>query len=156
MDWSTLTVQLLTAFLGAFGYALLFQVNRDKLFGACAGGFIAWLVYLLCGSFTGSNALKYFIASVVVTFYAEFMARRKKTPATVFLAPATIPLIPGGSLYQTMAYALRGEWEKAFSQGLNTILLAVAISCGILMTMTLMGIAGKGMQRIVVFRDRKL
>ncbi len=63
MDWSALTVQLLTAFLGAFGYALLFQVSRDKLFGACAGGFLAWLVYLLCGLFSGSNALKYFIAS---------------------------------------------------------------------------------------------
>ena len=104
MDWTTFLIQLVTAFLGALGFAILFQVNRNLLFWASAGGFLVWLVYLLCGSFTGSDVLKSFLASIVVTFYAEIMARWKKTPAVVFLAPGTIPLMPGGFLYQTMEH----------------------------------------------------
>lgn len=143
MDGTTFLIQLVTAFFGALGFAILFQVKKSNLFWASAGGFLVWLVYLLCGSFTGSGVLKSFLASIVVTFYAEFMARRKKTPAVVFLAPGTIPLMPGGFLYQTMEHAFNGEWENAFFQGLNTILLAAAISGGILMTMTFWGIAEK-------------
>lgn len=143
MDWTTFLIQLVTAFLGALGFAILFQVNRNLLFWASAGGFLVWLVYLLCGSFTGSDVLKSFLASIVVTFYAEIMARWKKTPAVVFLAPGTIPLMPGGFLYQTMEHAFNGEWENAFFQGLHTLLLAAAISGGILMTMTFWGITEK-------------
>lgn len=143
MNGMNIFLQLITAFLGALGFALLYQVSREKLFWASFGGFLSWLVYLICGTFSDNDVVRYFFASVIVTFYAEFMARKKKTPATVFLAPGTIPLIPGGSLYQTMSYCLSGTWEQAFLQGLQTILLAVAISCGILMTMTIMQVAGR-------------
>ncbi len=138
MNDLNLFLQLITAFLGSLGFALLYQVSRDKLLWASFGGFLSWLVYLVCKVFSDSDIIRFFFASIIVTFYAEFMARRKKTPATVFLAPGTIPLIPGGSLYQTLAYCLRGAWEQAFLQGLQTILLAVAISGGILMTMTIL------------------
>lgn len=143
MNVMHIILQIITAFLGALGFALLYQVSKEKLFWAALGGLLCWLMYLLCGIVSDSDVVRFFFASVVVTFYAEFMARRKKTPATVFLGPGTIPLIPGGSLYQTLAYCFSGAWEQAFLQGLQTILLAVAISCGILMTMTIMQVAGR-------------
>lgn len=148
MDFMTFLVQLVTAFLGALGFAILFQVNRNHLLPAAAGGFLVWLVYLLCGSFTGSDVLKCFLASIVVTFYSEFMARWKKTPAVIFLAPGTIPLMPGGFLYQTMEFAFNGEWENAFFEGLYTILLAAAISGGILMTLTFWGITERLVRKV--------
>lgn len=131
-------IQLITAFLGAFGFAVLFQVGKEKLFTASLGGLLAWSCYLVSGLLLQSDVLRYFLSAVVITAYAEWMARRDKAPATVFLVSAGIPLIPGGSLYETMSYALKQEWQRFFSQGLKTILLAAAISCGILTTMTVM------------------
>ena len=142
MDILKISIQLITASLGAFGYSILYRVSKDKLLWASLGGFLSWMVYLLCGTFSDNDVLRYFLASAIVTCYAEFMARKKRTPATIFLAPATIPLIPGSSLYQTMDYALDGAWQKAFFQGLNTLLLAAAISGGILMTMTILQVTG--------------
>lgn len=142
MDIFTVCVQLITAFLGAFGYSLLYRIDRRNLFWAPFGGFLAWLLYLVCGAFVTSDVIRYFLASAAVTFYAEFMARKRRTPATVFLAPATIPMIPGGSLYQTLAYFFHAAWKEAFFQGLQTLLLAAAISGGILMTMTILQVLG--------------
>lgn len=130
--------QLITAFLGALGFSILFKVDKDKLLMASFGGLITWTCYILCGFFTGSDIIRYFLSASLATVYAEFMARKYKTPAAVFLVPATIPMIPGGSLYQTFVYAMEKNWEMFSSQGLNTILLAVAISGGILSVMTIM------------------
>lgn len=141
-------LELVTAFTGALGYALLFRVGRDKLLQASFGGFLAWVCYLACGLIMTGEVKKYFIASVMITIYAEIMARRHKTPATVFLVPATIPLIPGGFLYRTMSYALIGEWSGFFTTGLLSILLAVAISGGILTTMTGMKICRRTPARL--------
>lgn len=133
-------IQLITAFLGALGFAILFQVEKKKLFAASFGGFLTWGCYIICSLFLQENIIRIYISSAMITIYAGYMAKKHKTPATVFLVPGSIPLIPGGSLYHTMSYALQENWQLFFMQGLNTILLAVAISCGILTTMTIMKI----------------
>ncbi|MFR3031110.1 MAG: threonine/serine exporter family protein [Blautia sp.] len=39
-------VQLLTAFTGSLGFALLFNIRREKAFLAALGGFLGWAVFL--------------------------------------------------------------------------------------------------------------
>lgn len=125
-------LQLVTAFLGSLGFALLFQVRRDRLFLASLGGFIAWGVYLLMGLATDQDVIRYFVASVVLTVYGETLARMVKCPATLFIVTASIPLIPGGSLYRTMEYFMQNDLDAFSRQGLTTVLLAVSIAVGML------------------------
>ena len=89
-------VELITAFLGSLGFALLFRVRREKLLLASLGGLLAWGIYLLMGFATDQDVVRYFAASVVLTVYGEIMARVVKCPATLFIVTASIPLIPGG------------------------------------------------------------
>ncbi len=65
------------------------------------------------------------------------MARRKKTPATLFLVPAIITMIPGGSLYETMYCMVNGDYMGFFSNGASTVSMALAISVGILLASSL-------------------
>ena len=44
-----IVIQLVTAFAGSLGFALLFHVRREKLLLASLGGLLAWGVYLLMG-----------------------------------------------------------------------------------------------------------
>lgn len=125
-------MQLVTAFLGSMGFALLFQVRRDRLLPASLGGLLAWGVYLLMGLATQQDVVRYFVASVVLTVYGEILARIVKCPATLFIVTASIPLIPGGSLYRTMQYFMLNDLESFSRQGLTTVLLAVAIAVGML------------------------
>lgn len=125
-------MQLVTAFLGSLGFALLFHVKRERLLLASLGGLLAWGVYLLMGRVTDQDVVRYFVASVVLTVYAEVLARMVKCPATLFIVTAAIPLIPGGSLYRTMEFFMENDLEAFSRQALTTVLLAVALAVGML------------------------
>ena len=125
-------MQLVTALLGSLGFALLFHVKRERLLLASLGGLLAWGVYLLMGQVTDQDVVRYFVASVVLTVYAEVLARMVKCPATLFIVTAAIPLIPGGSLYRTMEFFMENDLEAFSRQALTTVLLAVALAVGML------------------------
>lgn len=133
-------IQLASAGLGSLGFALLFNLRGAKLFWASLGGVISWGAYLVAMMFWPNEAGSYLIAAFLLTVYAEIMARVQFSPVTVYLVAGTIPLIPGASLYRTMSFAVSGDWSTALSNGVHTLLLAAAISGGILACMVLWNI----------------
>lgn len=130
-------IQMVTSFFGALGFAMLFHVHGIRKWQGALGGMLTWGVYLLTGLFTYSVFWGYTIAAAFATCYGEWMARREKTPATLFLVPAVIMMIPGGSLYNTMYYAMQGDYSGFAATGLNTMSMAAAISIGILIASSL-------------------
>lgn len=132
MTWVDILIQILTSFFGSLGFGVLFHVRGRKLLFSSLGGLIAWALFLLLGCWIPSEILRYFFVSVLISVYSEILARLCKTPATTFSVLSLIPLIPGGSLYYTMTYALQGS-EEFFSKALHTLGLASALSVGLLL-----------------------
>ena len=95
-------IQLMAALLGSLGFAALFNIRGKKLIFATIGGFLSWATYLAAACINVNPYFCGFISTVLTTLYAEVMARMVKTPVTVFLVSATIPLIPGAALYRSM------------------------------------------------------
>lgn len=135
-----IVIELLAAFFGSLGYASLFNVRRQRIISAGMGGFIGWLSYLLAGSFIANEPIKYLIAALVITVYAEKMARLKKAPATVFLISAIMPLVPGGMLYASMSYAVKEEWVRFGMKAVNTLSVALALALGMLIATSILKI----------------
>jgi len=133
-------LQLLTAFSGALGFAVLFNVQVTRLFWAGLGGMLGWAVYLALGEVLESDVSRFFLASVCFTLYSDLLSRLKKTPATVFLVPAAIPMVPGAALYRSMNSTVNGQWAAFSSQILHTLVLASAIAGGIVCGMTILHI----------------
>ena len=123
-------IHLVTAGIGALGFSLLFHVRKELLPAAALGGFLDWGVYMLAESFFGGVFLPSVVAATFASLYAEGMARVKKTPATVLYIPALIPLIPGGSLYYTMSYAVMSQWDMVRHYGASTAYCALGIAVG--------------------------
>ncbi len=136
-------VQLFTAFLGAFGFALLFGLRSRHLLYAALGGLAAWGVYLGADALTSSLFLSSLCSSVFAVSYAELMAHLRKSPATVFVVPAIIPLVPGSSLYYAMSEAVQGELETARVYGHQTLICALAIAAGISLVETIRELRAK-------------
>lgn len=131
----TIGGQLLLAFAGALGYGILFHLPKRLFLPAAIGGLAGWGVYLLAGLCTASEPVRYFFACIVLTLYAELMARRHKTPATLFVVPAAMPLIPGGALYYMMKYAVEQNWPQTAVYAGAAVSLSLSIACGILTAM---------------------
>ncbi len=124
-------IQLATAFLGAFGFSLMFGLRRRYVFAASLGGLLAWAVYLLIDAWLRAPFLSYLLAAGFAVLYSELLAHTLKCPATLFVVPAIVPLVPGSSLYYAMNSAVRGEIETAKAFGMTTLKAALAIAAGI-------------------------
>ena len=138
-------IQLVVSFTGSLGFAALFNIHGKKLWFAALGGCLSWAVYLAVEFITPSPYACGFWSTVAITLYAECMARIHKTPVTVFLVSATIPLIPGAALYRTMNWMLMKDWAKF--HGIYTILFAVSMAAGMTLTTIAFRMAWRWMYR---------
>ena len=125
-----MAVQLMSAFLGSIGFAIILKIKGKQIVYAGIGGLVTWLIYLLTFEELHSDFTCNLIAAVFVAVYAEVMARINKAPATIFLTAAAVPLIPGGKLYYTM-YGIVSDNRQMFEEnGTSAITIALAISLG--------------------------
>ncbi|MBE6632386.1 MAG: threonine/serine exporter [Ruminococcaceae bacterium] len=125
-------IQIFTGALGSLCFAVLFNIRGKRLLFTALGGTLSWSLFLFLEQFIKSEALNYFLVAAALSVYAEFLARRLKTPTTTFITTTLIPLIPGGSLYYTMAYAFHGESERFLEKGIYTLELSAALALGII------------------------
>lgn len=124
-------VQLFVALTGSWGFAILFGVRPKLAIPASLGGFFSWAIYLLGIHFGQGIFIACFVAAAFAAFNAEVLARVLKAPATLFLVPSFIPLIPGSTLYYTMSNAVARDWEQMSYYGNQTWQYALAIAGGI-------------------------
>lgn len=124
-------LQLLAAFVGSFGFAVLYHIRGVKLFVAGLGGFLTWGVYLLVREPLESLMVANLVAAAFGSVYAEIMARILRAPATIFVAPAVITLVPGGALYYAMYSAIAGDAVGASEHGYEAWNVAVGVAIGI-------------------------
>ena len=129
-------IQIISGCIGTLGFGVLFNIRGKKLLFGALGGFIAWTLYVIFSLFIPNEAVIYLIVSTITSLYAEILAIKLKTPTTSFLIISLIPLIPGGSLYYTMAYALSGNTDSFITKAVSTLQLAVALSLGIIIVLS--------------------
>lgn len=129
-------VQVLTSLVGTLGFGFLFNVRGKKLLFASLGGALAWALFLVLGNWIESEPLCYLLVSICSTLYAEFLARKLKTPVSTFAMVNLIPLVPGGALYRTTAFALGGQKEAFVENFVDTLLLSVGLSLGIVLVIS--------------------
>ncbi|MCI8526061.1 MAG: threonine/serine exporter [Oscillospiraceae bacterium] len=124
-------VQLLTAFLGAMGFAILYHIRGIRLWAASLGGLLSWGFYLWVEHLGGSVLIVNILAAAFSAAYAEVLARILKSPATIFVIPAVIPLVPGGALYYAMYSAVTGDAAALSRYSYETWNAAMGIAIGI-------------------------
>ena len=132
-----IVVQLIAAFFGSLGFSLLFGQRRRYLLVSSLGGLFAWGVYLIAQRLFGAPFFSNLFAAAFSVLWAEALAHLLKSPATLFLTPAILPLVPGGELYYAMSSAVRGQAEAARLHGAATLRAALAIGAGISLVLAL-------------------
>lgn len=130
-------IQILSGFIGSMAFCVLFNIRGMRLVITSLGGLLSWLVFVLLSNVIDSEPINYFIVAILISLYAEVMARVLKTPTTTFITTALVPLIPGGSLYYTMAYAFESDLNKFLEKAIYTLELAAALALGIIVATTI-------------------
>ena len=131
-------IQLLSGTAGSVGFGLIFNLRKKYLPLVAAGGFLGWLVYLLCSRYIWEGVfLPTLAASFATAIFAEVLARVCHAPSTLFFLTAVIPLVPGRTLYYCIDALVQNEPEQAQRYGTETFLYALAIAAGMAIAWTL-------------------
>ena len=148
-------IQIIAATFGSLGFAVLFNIKGIKLIATAVGGGLGWALFSLLNLVLENEPVRYFLVAVSISLYAEIMARALKAPATIFIAPSLIPLVPGASLYYTMAYALGDNSEFFTEKALSTVSCAAALAVGVIVSAVVMQLFTKAMQYYLAKRKLK-
>ena len=130
------------AFLACVPFGAVMNLHGKNLYLCSLGGAIGWFFYIL-SSPINNDILQYFIATVVISIYAEIMARILKIPVTGLLLVALLPMVPGGGIYYTMEYCVIGNNTMFIETGLHTLGIAGALAMGILFVSSFVRLFGK-------------
>ena len=129
-------IQILSGCIGTVGFGVLFNIRGKKLLFGALGGLLSWTLYIVFSLFIPNEPVVYLLVSIMTSIYSELLAVKLRTPTTTFLIISLIPLIPGGSLYYTMAYALGGNLNSFIAKAVSTLQLAAALSIGIIVVLS--------------------
>lgn len=121
------------AFVASGAFSVIYNIRGLGVLICAFGGGLAWFSYLLFAPLLQNEIIQTFVAALVISVYAEVMARVRKCPVTGYLLVAIFPLVPGGGIYYTMEYAMRGEVDQFLLSFLHTLGLAGAIAVGVLL-----------------------
>ena len=118
------------SFLASLGFAIVFQVAKKDLLLAGLGGGLTRIFYLIFIAIIPSRIVYVAMAAMVAALYAEIVSGMKHVPATYFMYPTIIPLIPGDLFYYTCAGIITGNAEMFRTNAINLILALVGLTVG--------------------------
>ncbi len=132
-----IALKIAAVFCMAASVGILYRIPRSLLLYGSLTGVLGWLVMSGTVNAGGHLIMADFFGSVVVGLSAELLARLLRTPATIFIIPGFIPLVPGGEAYTTMLYLVGGQYNDGVAMGVKTILIGGAIAFGLFVSSTI-------------------
>lgn len=131
-------IQGISALVGTLGFSLMFRLKGKKLICASLGGAVVWGAYYLLNTFVFEDVFVCnLIASMIATAYSQILARILKAPATLFIFPSIVVLVPGGMLYYSMGDIISGNMTNGIVGAVETLKVAVALAFGIVIIVAL-------------------
>lgn len=129
----TIIGQLVAAFVGTVGFAVLFGVPRKEYINTGIVGALGWLVYILLVRFCNATPVEAtFIATLAVMVISRFLAVICCCPTSIFIITGIFPLVPGAGVFWTTYYLVSRNFTMAQNCGFTAVALFVAIILGII------------------------
>ncbi len=129
--------QFFFSFICTIGFAIFFSIPKNSILKSGITGAIGWVIYIQITNIFSSTILGIFCGALTVGILGEMLARNSKKPATVFIIPGIVPLVPGSGMYYTMLAITEKRFNDAANIGTETIFIAVAIAMGIIISSSL-------------------
>lgn len=133
----TVLKHFIFSLLSTSGFAVLFSIPKDSIFRSGFVGALGWVIFYITSTYFKSTIAGTFFAAITVGMLGELLARYYKKPATVYIVPGIVPLVPGAGMYYTMLALVGKDFSLAANRGTETFFLAAAISIGIIASTSL-------------------
>ncbi len=125
-------IYYLRDFVACFGasafYCIIMSLPKKAIWISSLSSALTYMVYRFAFLSIESEYMGYLAASCFAALSAEILARVCKMPATIFIFPAIIPLVPGIGLYRTMLCLVQSDMSGFASEGTKTLIISGIIA----------------------------
>lgn len=129
-----LLAQMVTSFIAAATFALLFNSPKNMLINCGFVGMVSWTVYYLLVEQGIDVVAASLVASFVVAVISQLLAKRFKTPVIIFNISGIITLVPGGLAYDAMRHFVLNDYNIALQLAAKVLLIAGGIAVGLVLS----------------------
>lgn len=140
-------MQFAWSFLAILGFSIRVNLKGIKLLFTALSGGLCWAFYLIVLYYSQSMLFSVFLAIILVCAYCEIVAPKLRTPVSVFVTCAIIPLVPGRGLFESMQYYIAGNNVQASKSILQTMLIAGTISIAIALVSSVTNLVNRLLNR---------
>jgi|SRR5699024_8375830 len=127
-----LLIQIVTSFLAAAGFGILFNAPRNALIQCGLVGSSGWLVYYHLTNHEMDIVPATIFAAMLVSILSQLCAKWFKKPVIVFTVSGIIPLVPGGVAYNAMRHFVENDYDTALQLSAQVMLVAGGIAIGLM------------------------
>ena len=124
-------LKLLSSFVGTLGFAIFMHAPKRAWLPASAIGGVAYLLYWALQEFGVYEPTAIFIGALLGSIMGQYLARRMKMIATIFVLLSMIPLVPGLGLYRCMHYLAQEMYGAGADAGVRAMVDIVMIALGL-------------------------
>ncbi len=114
-------LEMCYCFIATFFFAKIMNAPKKTLILSSISASIGYLIYEFC-IIEANPMLGFFLGTTFVATFGEILARKFKMPATIFIFPGVIPIVPGLGLYETILAFVQNDTFLALETGVKTIL----------------------------------
>lgn len=127
-----MVAQLITSFIAAAGFGVLFNAPRRALVQCGLIGMFGWVLYytLVQGGMDVVPATVF--GAMLVAVLSQLCAKIYRTPIIIFNVSGIIPLVPGGIAYDAMRHFVINDYLTAVQLSAKVMLLAGGIAIGLM------------------------
>lgn len=128
----TIIVHLITSFVAAAGFAIIFNAPRQALVYCGFVGMSGWILYYLLVLQGMDVVPATVLAAVLVAVLSQLFSKLRKTPIIIFNVSGIIPLVPGGIAYDAMRHFVENDYLTGVELAAKVVLLAGGIAIGLM------------------------
>ncbi|RDW20577.1 threonine/serine exporter family protein [Oceanobacillus chungangensis] len=127
-----ITAQLVTSFIAAAGFGILFNAPKNALIQCGLIGMIGWILYYLLSANGLDVVPSTILAAMLVAILSYVCSKIYRMPIIIFHVSGIIPLVPGGSAYDAMRHFVINDYYTAVQLSSKVMLLSGGIAIGLM------------------------
>ncbi|AMQ19937.1 threonine/serine exporter family protein [Geobacillus sp. JS12] len=125
-------VQLLLSFVASSLFGVIFNIPKRLLPHSGFVGMSGWAMYMAAARSGMDGVAATFAAAFFVAFLSNGFARRYRAPATIFIVPGILPLVPGGTAFEAMRHVVMNDYNAAIPLAAKAFMISGAIAMGLI------------------------
>ncbi|WP_100401409.1 threonine/serine exporter family protein [Bacillus sp. FJAT-42315] len=129
-----IVVQLVTSFIAAAAFGIIFNAPKESLLTSGFVGMIGWIVYYLFWKEGVNAVLSTGISAFVIAIISHVYSKRYKMPIIIFTVAGIIPLVPGGISYNAMRSFVQNDYNTALTLAAKAFMISGAIAMGLIVS----------------------